>query len=265
MNLSKILSYWVFDNGVRKRRKIKKLFRCYNECNFCKKKGHTLDFCPSLPTVPSDHERCYFVDRLLRIPRVEMKEFEGLSKEETIQRVTSMGNFLNQGNPWCNDDRPFSRLRKSLGFWKAIGANRSILSWISYGFQMRFARYPQRMMFSNSPTTLEHEKFIDQEIKTHLEDGSFIEVPSQDVWVVNPFIISVNSSGKPRRCDDMRFVNAHMASPIFKMQTLDRDLPNIVRPSDHMFTRDLAKAYYKVPISEQSTKFQCFYWKGKVL
>src|SRR5687767_12604541 len=61
----------------------------------------------------------------------------------------------------------------------------------------------------------------------------------------------------------MRFVNASLASPIFKMQTLEKDVPNIIKPGDLVFTRDLEKASYKIPISENSTRFQCFYWKGK--
>ena len=50
---------------------------------------------------------------------------------------------------------------------------------------------------------------------------------------------------------------------LFKMQTLDRDIPNLVSPGDYMLTRDLEKACYKIPIERDSTKYQCFYWKGK--
>ena len=66
----------------------------------------------------------------------------------------------------------------------------------------------------------ESEDFIDSEIRTHLNDGSFIEIQAAQAAVVNPFLIAVNTSGKLRRCDDMRCINAFMASPMFKMQTL---------------------------------------------
>ena len=180
-----------------------------------------------------------------------------------LQQVTLNGEVLNVGNPWRTDTRPFSALRRSLGFWKAIGADKSVLSWLAYGFQMRFAQQPQRKMFKNAPNTNDFVEFIDKEIQTHLNDGSFVEIRQEEAWLVNPFLISLSSSGKARKCDDMRFLNAFMASPLFKMQTLERDIPNIVRPGDHMFTRDLEKAYYKIPMAEESTKYQCFYWKGK--
>ena len=264
MNLSRLLSYEIVDDkGITQSRKVKKLFRCDDICKFCTKKGHSLPFCPSVPTVPGENERNSFVDTLLSTPRLKLKMYEGLSRLEVLQKVDTLGISLNKGNPYLDDNQPFSSLRKSLGYWKAIGADKSVLSWLAYGYQMKFARHPQRLLFKNSPTTYEYEEFIDQEVETHVRDGSFAEISEKEAWVVNPFIISTNSSGKPRRCDDMRYVNAHLASSFFKMQTLDRDLPNIIRVGDHMITRDLEKAYYKIPISEDSCKFQCFYWKNK--
>jgi hypothetical protein len=243
--------------------RIQKFFKCESLCEFCQKIGHTLNFCPSLPTEPPTHKRIPFVESLLTSPKWKMKRYEGMRISDVLGTVVKEGIELNLGNPWESDQKPYSSLRKNLGFWKAIGADKSVLSWIAYGYQMRFVDTPHRAMFRNAPNTRDYEEFIESEIKTHLSDGSFVEVKKEDVWVVNPFLVSVNSNGKPRRCDDMRFVNAFMASPVFTMQTLDKDVPNIVLLDDMMITRDLEKAYYKIPIYDESTKFQCFFWKGK--
>jgi hypothetical protein len=220
-----------------------------------------MSFCPSLPTTP--RETIPFVENLVNTPKWKLRMYEGLHLWEVLQTVETCGNELNTGNPWLEDKRPFSSLRKNLGFWKAIGADRSVLTWIAYGYQMRFAKQPRRMGFVNALNTKGHEQFIDQEIAKHVSDGSFVEIKVEETGVVNPFLISVNSNGKPRRCDDMRYVNAFLASPFFKMETLERDIPNVIKPGHIMFTRDLEKAYYKIPIEDESTKYQCFFWKGK--
>ena len=243
---------------------IKKFFsnsKYESECKFCNKKGHDITFCPSLPSEP--RTTIPFVESLLKSPKIKMKCYEHLTKGQIMKKIIEDGQTLNSGNPWLSDPRPFSLLRKKLGFWKVLGADRSVLSWISYGFKMRFQSEPQKTFFRNAPNTVEHESFIDDEIRTHVKDGSFVEIPTREAWVVNPFLIATSSSGKPRRCDDMRYVNGFMASPIFKMQTLEKDIPGLVKDNDVMFNKDLEKAYYKIPVTDESVKYQCFYWKGR--
>lgn len=250
------------DTGLKKV-KIKKFFRPRDDikCVFCQKVGHHCGFCPCKPTTPE--VKVEFVEGLLGTPKIKLHDLENRNWGESLDLVFKRGVFLNRGNPWGNDQRPFSSLRKKLGFWKSIGADNSVLSWISYGFQFRFQREPFRRFFLNPSNISQHEEFIDKEILAHVTDGSFVEEKLENVKVVNPFLISVNSSGKPRRCDDLRYVNGHLCSPMFKMQSLGNDVPNIALPGHHMFTRDLEKAYYKIPIEEKSTYYQCFFWKGK--
>ena len=262
MIMSRVMTGTYTDStGQVKKRKIRKFFSSSDQCSFCSKKGHQIGFCPCLPTEPLI--KIPFVESLLKTPQIKMKYYEGLTKMEIVKKISNDGKDLNIGNPWVDDPRPFSSLRKHLGFWKVLGADRSVLSWIAYGYRMRFQSPPQRTFFRNAQNTMDYEAFIDKEIETHLSDGSFVEIRPEEAWVVNPFLISVNSSGKPRRCDDMRYINGFLASPEFKMQTLDRDIPNLVRTNDVMFNKDLEKAYYKVPVADDSLKYQCFYWKGR--
>lgn len=241
--------------------KIKKFFQQTGTCVFCQKIGHEVGYCPSKQSVPD--QKLEFVEHLLSLPRLKLKVLEGRNWGDTLDYIYNLGLQLNKGNPWKDDCRPFSSLRKNLGFWKSIGADNSVLSWLSYGYQFKFQRTPKRKFFSNPSNIYQFEDFVDKEITTHLNDGSFVEVEVDKVKVVNPFLISVNSSGKPRRCDDLRYVNGFLASPMFKMQSLGNDVPNIVMPGQEMFTRDLEKAYYKIPIDEESSYYQCFFWKGK--
>ena len=170
-------------------------------CKFCNQKAHTFEFCPSRPTEPPKEELVPFVENLLRMPMLKPKKLIGLNWEEALRLVTAEGERLNVGNPWLHDDGPGAALRKGLGFWKAIGASHSILSWIGYGFEFRFIRQPKRFLFVNirscaaSPGA---EDFVDKEIATHVEDGVFSETSKRNVHVCNPIQV------EPKGVDEFR-------------------------------------------------------------
>jgi len=220
-------------------------------------------FCPTKATFPEERARSAFAERLINSPQIKLDRVEGLSWAEAWELVNAEGLALNQGNPWLDCEGPEFDLRKGLGFWKAIGADRAVMSYVAYGVPMRFHRTPPRAMFPNCPSSKEHEAFVDAEIASHVKDGLFSVVEPGLVHIVNPIMVHVNGQGKPRRCDDMRFCNAYMASVFFKMMGLEADVPNVVQPGDILFSEDLRKAYYKVQVELGSRKFQCFWWKGK--
>ena len=231
-------------------------------CSFCLRSDHDQSFCPCLPTEPSKEHKQIFVDKLLKQPRQRLDIYEKMDWEEACERVISMGTKLNEGNPWAGEaDREFD-LRKKLGFWKAIGADKTVLSWIGYGVDMRFHGHPSRTHFPNHPIPERHEPFVDSEIAKHLADNLLTVITPGRAHVVHPMMVAENGP-KPRLCDDLRYVNAFLASPSFKMQSLKEDIPEIVEPEYDMVVKDLEKAYYKVMISPGARKYQCRFWKGK--
>lgn len=137
------------DSGELKKVKIKKFFRSdfFPRCMFCQKVGHDCGFCPSKPSTPIN--KVEFVERLLGTPKLKLNDLEDCEWGEALEIVFKRGLELNHGNPWVNDQRPFSSLRRKLGFWKSIGADNSVLSWLAYGFQFRFQRKPYRRFFQN--------------------------------------------------------------------------------------------------------------------
>ena len=109
------------------------------KCEFCQRLEHTIQFCPSLPTRPDIPDRNEFIENILDSPRLRASEFEGLSWEQAWAKVDALGHEFNVGNPWKDDTTAESHLRSKLGWWKAIGADRTVLSWIGYGVESRFA------------------------------------------------------------------------------------------------------------------------------
>ena len=109
-------------------------------CSFCKRKGHTRDFCPARPYEPPVCDVIPFVESVLASPRVKTNCFIGMSLEVAAAYILKEGTRLNIGNPWVGSDKIYDRLRAHLGFWKAIGASNSVISWIGYGVPTRFVR-----------------------------------------------------------------------------------------------------------------------------
>ena len=233
------------------------------KCDFCQRLEHTTHFCPSLPTRPDIADRDEFVENIMNSPRYRAIEFEGLSWEQAWAKVDALGHELNAGNPWKDDSTAESHLRSKLGWWKAIGADRTVLSWIGYGVESRFVSPLPRVAFDNvlirNPL---HEDFIEREQAKMLADGLIREIHPREAHIVHPMHVHEHNK-KLRLIDDKRYTNAYEATPKFKMQSLEKDVPKVVQPGYVLLTKDLEKAYYKVMMSRKSRKYQCRYWKGK--
>lgn len=196
---------------------------------------------------------------------IGVDRFRGLSLAQATDLLKKDASTWNEGNPWLAESAREFDLRKGLGMWKAIGANRSVLSWIAYGVPMRFQSVPPRTSFP-SPQVNEksHQEFLDKEVKTHLADGLFKIIDPAAAHIVHPVRV-IQQGQKLRRIDDMRFQNGFQASPKFKMASLEHDVKNIIQPDDVLLTKDLAKAYYKINVEKKAQPFQCFEWKEKLV
>ena len=64
-------------------------------------------------------------------------------------------------------------------------------------------------------------------------------------------------------CIDCRYPNAFVALPKFHLETLERDFKRQICKDMWMFTTDIKKAYYNVPLAKQYQKFYCFSHRGK--
>ena len=232
------------------------------KCKFCAKKGHTVTSCPAKPYEPPKREQSKFVQNLLSMKTVKTNTFLGCAPEIAVARVLQEGERLNLRNPWKNSTKNYDSLRSKLGYWKAIGANNSVLSWLAYGVPAPFVREPPYYVFPNPVGTQDNGTFVQKEVNEHLADGRFFVAPPHSVKVAHPIVVDTTKPEKPRRCDDERHINAHIAKIKFKMHSLKEDVPRIVDQGDPMLVRDLSKAYYKVLVAKQARAFQCFQWNG---
>ena len=188
------------------------------KCDFCQRLEHNINFCPSLPTRPEESDRVRYVEELLVSPRHRASDYEGMSWEMAWHKADSLGAELNTGNPWAEDVAAESHLRSKLGWWKAIGADRTVLSWIAYGVESRFVCPLPRVAFDNVPVKNPlHEAYIDQEQAKLLADGLIREIHPREAHIVHP--MHVHEHNSKLRLVDKRYTNAYEATPSFKMQS----------------------------------------------
>jgi hypothetical protein len=180
-----------------------------------------------------------------------------MEKEAALAWINKQGDMWNEGNPWAGSDKIYDRLRARLGHWKALGASNSVISWLGYGVPMKFVREPKHLAFPNHPMDEKGTEYMESDTAKHLASGCFIVAPEAAVKVCNPILI-IDQNGKYRRCDDCRHCNSLQANCKFCMGSVKKDVPLLVGEGQIEITRDLEKAYYKVPLASSAQAYAAF-------
>ena len=141
--------------------------------------------------------------------------------------------------------------------WKAIGADKTVLSWICYGYELHFDEEPEQFSFPNAQSYAADPSQKAAEMTEGVADGSFQRVHEDFAHVINSLLIE-ERNGKMRLCHNMQYPNSFLAESHFRMMTLRRSIQHIVRPGDELLVLDLEKAYYHVPMAEASWPYLCF-------
>ena len=239
-------------------------------CKYCQQKGHFAEFCAKKPNTEfeSDHtlteEEKAFIKALLanNTPTIRQEK----SIEEKIQQWAQQGEELNKNNPWLTvpSASHVQRVRSHLGYWKAAGCSKTVLSWLAAGIKTTFENEPPRLAFRPTQSQIENTEFIHSEVMKHIRDGSFKVVSRRFPAVINPVIVD-KKKGKLRMCIDTRFPNAYLAAPAFKNETIETVIALIIQKNDYLLSTDISKAYYCVPLHESIQKYFCFEHVGLVI
>jgi hypothetical protein len=138
------------------------------ECKICKKKGHTDTFCPAARTAPTLEERSAFADALIAMPREDIQtRYEKKDINSVMSTLEQRGAELNVGNPWADSTDRRDKLRARLGYWKSIGCDDKVLSWIAYGKTLSFhdSEEVQNLAFPNPKSARNHAAFVEKECR----------------------------------------------------------------------------------------------------
>ena len=135
--------------------------------------------------------------------------------------------------------------------WRAIGTPAAQLSWLLYGFELRFLAPPPMVGFENHPNSFLHAGFIDGELAKRVARGQLSVVPESAAHQIHPMEVVPKASGGFRLIVDCRALNGFLPDVAFKLENL-AVIPHVVKRGALMFSTDLEDAYYHVPIHEAS-------------
>ena len=227
------------------------------QCLFCAKKGHTAACCPLSvsPIIQSP-----FFERLFAHPYQAPPAGMGLN--DVKQHLLATADKLNGDNPFANESSiTVWALRKRIGFWRAIGCPAGPLSWLAFGYRLRFLSTPPCVGFENHPGAFTYAKFVDEELQKRVTRGQFSIVPREFALQLHPLDVVPKASGSYRIILDCRLVNGFLPDIYFKLENLSV-VSQVVKKGDRLFTTDLEDAYFHVPIHEDSRRHLCFEWRG---
>lgn len=234
-------------------------------CSFCNKRGHLCDFCPFRPNEPPPHRRIRFVEVLMQMPQVDVLVFDGKSLAEARVLLESMGTKLNQHNPWTHANAKSKRLKRALGFWKALGANKTVLSWLGYGVPLRFAIQPDRVALPNNTSCFVNAKWLQSEVDKNVAAGFYVEGKSEQVRVISPMQVEPKGQNDHRLCVDCRWLNFYLPTPEVRFETPGKNGVDVIVQGNAQFTTDLEKAYYAVGMDEEAVPYLGMAHAGRVL
>jgi len=70
-------------------------------------------------------------------------------------------------------------------------------------------------------------------------------------------------SGKRRLVQDLRWINGHVPNVKFRMESLHKELGDVVQKGDKLFTTDIRKAYYCLAMHPDAQRYLGWEWKGE--
>ena len=238
-------------------------------CLRCKKNGHDVESCPD-QTQDEASDRSPqegWVRALLKRPRVDIAAVNaGLTLEQGVEQWLQRGAEMNAGNPWEKSKQREDSLRRFLGYHKAMGMSDVHIGWIGFGVPLYFVagQAPTALEFKNHRSAEQHAEFLDKEHADRVADGSFVQVRREQLRGVAPLQVAKHPvSGKLRLCQDLRWINGHLPNVKFKMESLHKELGDVVQQGDELLTTDIAKAYYCLAMHPDAQPWLGWKWRGQ--
>ena len=153
------------------------------------------------------------------------------------------------------------RLKNHLSFWKTFVVSTLVLSWIQFGYNLKWLDGPPApKVHENHKSCEKHAAFIDTTIADLIAAQSIKKCEFKPL-VVCPLGV-VEQREKPRMIYDARYINEHCEIPKFKYEGLEAT-EHYVRPNDYMWTVDLSKGYHHIDMHPDSVQYMGLQWKGQ--
>lgn len=145
---------------------------------------------------------------------------------------------------------------KAISAWKSTCQNQFIIDQILNGVKLEFSSTPAPFDVKGISTPgLEMKETIEE----FLAKGTIKETSNNQYN--SPFFM-LNQKGKQRPILDLRFLNNHLRSKKFQMETL-QSATSIIRKNQYFTKTDIKSAYLAIPIAQQHQQYLGFKWMGR--
>lgn len=153
------------------------------------------------------------------------------------------------------------KLKLNWEAYQKIGAPTQVIEWLQEGIKIPFKTEPISLTLPNYITSIKHEKFIDEEIKSLLESNTIRKVDFKP-YCVHPLKCVPKKKNKLRLVTDCRQINLHIDTPTFTQEGI-AGVAELIKPEDDLFSVDLKSGFHHVPIHRDYWKYFGIQWRGQ--
>ena len=114
-------------------------------------------------------------------------------------------------------------------------------------------------MSNNNASAVNNGDFVSETIEELLRSNRIIGYAKQDLHVINPLSVSVQSSGKKRLILDLRYVNQYILKKKVKFEDYRKALEYFCL-GGYAFKFDMKSGYHRIDIFLEHQKFLGFSW-----
>lgn len=176
------------------------------------------------------------------------------------------------GGPFVNDSSTSLEsiggcLARHLRDWETLGAEEWVLQVLREGYKIPFHSSPPLsdvlLHLVSYSADSERGKALESEVTALLDKCAVEEAPPTPGFYSRLFVVP-KASGGFRPIIDLSFLNKHVITTKFRMETVRTVLASIKR-GDWLVSVDLKDAYLQVPIHPLSRRYLRFGWRGRAL
>jgi hypothetical protein len=156
------------------------------------------------------------------------------------------------------------KISKYASFWRTFVKSKWVMGWIDKGYDLVWVTSPPiAKEMPNSKSALEHHDFVTNAIADMVEAGAASALPTGVIpTVVSPLgVVPKPHSDKLRLIVNMRYVNDHLVTRVFKFEGLT-DIAGMANKGDYSLSYDLTSEHYHVALHPDSRRFVGFKWEG---
>ena len=174
--------------------------------------------------------------------------------------LSSVDCIFSDRDDQCSSVPLRGRLRRSINFWKSIGASGFVIRVLDRGYYLPFSHPPHVYFSNNHASARQHAEFVSSAIHDLVASGSAIPATKAELHMCSP--LGVVEQNKLRLILDLRELNKCLKKVHSVKYDDVKTAALLLKQGDYFFTFDLHSAYHHIEIDPAFRKYLGFSWPG---